>query len=78
MSAHAVERRSRVVSTDCFGVIKSLTACAWAMTACHDGRPPVQFEVTEQTRESLAAWIRSSCRRPEDYLFPSRLHASPR
>jgi len=25
---------------------------------------PVQFEVTEQTRESLAAWIRSSCRRP--------------
>ena len=38
---------------------------------------PVQFEVTEQTRESLAAWIRSSCRRPEDYLFPSRLHASP-
>ena len=38
---------------------------------------PVQFEVTEQTRESLAAWIRSSCRRPEDYLFPSRLHAFP-
>src|SRR5205807_8298513 len=25
----------------------------------------------------LAAWLRSSCRRPEDYLFPSRLHASP-
>ena len=38
---------------------------------------PVQFEVTEQIRESIAAWIRSSGRRPEDYLFPSRLHASP-
>src|SRR5438132_4934489 len=37
---------------------------------------PVQFEVTEQTRESLAAWIRSSGRRPEDHLFASRLHAS--
>jgi hypothetical protein len=33
---------------------------------------PVQFEVTEQTRESIAAWIRSSGRRPEDYLFPNR------
>ena len=29
---------------------------------------PVQFEVTEQIRESLAAWIRSSGRRPEDHL----------
>src|SRR6202007_1916543 len=37
---------------------------------------PVQLEVTEQTRESLAAWIRSSGRRPEDYLFASRLRAS--
>jgi integrase len=37
---------------------------------------PVQFAVTEQIRESLAAWIRSSGRRPEDYLFASRLHAS--
>jgi hypothetical protein len=40
-------------------------------------RRPVQFAVTEQTRESIAVWIRSSGRYPEDYLFPSRLHASP-
>lgn len=38
---------------------------------------PVQFEITEQTRESLAAWIRSSGISSEDYLFPSRLHSSP-
>jgi integrase len=38
---------------------------------------PVQFEITEQTRESLAAWIRSSRMSSEDYLFPSRLHSSP-
>jgi integrase len=38
---------------------------------------PVQFELTEQTRESLVAWIRSAGIHSEDYLFPSRLHASP-
>jgi integrase len=38
---------------------------------------PVQFEITEQTRESLAAWIDSSGISSEDYLFPSRLHSSP-
>jgi len=40
-------------------------------------RRPVQFEITEQTRESVAAWIRCAGQRPEDYLFPSRLSASP-
>jgi integrase len=38
---------------------------------------PVQFEITEQTREAVAAWIKSINRRPEDFLFPSRLHNSP-
>jgi integrase len=38
---------------------------------------PVQFEITEHTRESLTTWISSARRRPEDYLFPSRLRASP-
>jgi integrase len=38
---------------------------------------PVQFEITEQTRESVVAWILQAVLRSEDYLFPSRLHASP-
>jgi integrase len=38
---------------------------------------PVQFEITEQTRESVVAWIHRAGRRSEDYLFPSRLRASP-
>ena len=38
---------------------------------------PVQFELTEQTRDSLSAWIRSSGVHSEDYLLPSRLYASP-
>ena len=38
---------------------------------------PVQFEITEQTRESVAAWIGYIGRRPEDFMFPSRLRSSP-
>ena len=33
---------------------------------------PVQFEVTEQTRRSLVAWIESKRLGAEDWLFPSR------
>lgn len=38
---------------------------------------PVQFEITEMTGESLLAWIQRAQLRSTDYLFPSRLHASP-
>ena len=33
---------------------------------------PVQFEITEQTRDSLTAWIRAKGLRSGDPLFPSR------
>lgn len=38
---------------------------------------PVQFEITDQTKESTANWIAIGKRRPEDFLFPSRLSESP-
>jgi hypothetical protein len=38
---------------------------------------PVQFELTEPTRVAVSGWIRSAHLRPEDFLFPSRVHASP-
>ena len=38
---------------------------------------PVQFEITEQTRELVATWIRYARRQPGDYLFSSRLSTSP-
>jgi integrase len=38
---------------------------------------PVQFEITEQTREALGAWIRQRSLRGDDFLFPSRLRRSP-
>src|SRR6202041_3669919 len=38
---------------------------------------PVQFEITEQTRSALAAWIKLSGLRSDVSLFPSRIRASP-
>ena len=38
---------------------------------------PVQFEITEQSRDSLASWICQAKLKPEDHLFPSRIHDSP-
>jgi hypothetical protein len=38
---------------------------------------PVQFELTEQTRDALADWIGQRRLQDGDYLFPSRVHDSP-
>jgi integrase len=37
---------------------------------------PVQFEITEQTRTVLEAWMHQARLRSEDFLFPTRLHGS--
>jgi hypothetical protein len=38
---------------------------------------PVQFEITVQTRESVAAWIWHAGMHATDFLFPSGIHYSP-
>ena len=38
---------------------------------------PVQFEITEQTRQSIEAWIAARGLKSADYPFPSRVHSSP-
>ena len=38
---------------------------------------PVQFEITELTRTALTDWIRLSGLASENFLFPSRVRASP-
>src|SRR3954452_18765538 len=38
---------------------------------------PVQFEVTEQTRDALSTWIATAKLKPEQFLFPSRVSESP-
>lgn len=40
-------------------------------------RRPVQFELTEQTREAVQAWIAQAKLTSDQFLFPSRMHASP-
>ena len=37
---------------------------------------PVQFEITEQTRDVLVAWIRSKQLHSDDFIFSSRVRAS--
>lgn len=38
---------------------------------------PVQFEITEQTRKAIEAWIEKANLRINDFLFPSRNSNSP-
>jgi len=35
---------------------------------------PVQFELTEQTRQTVSAWLQKSAPNGSLYLFPSRVH----
>ncbi|MEI7842597.1 MAG: hypothetical protein WCI39_06160 [Gallionellaceae bacterium] len=38
---------------------------------------PVQFEITDQTRDALNNWINLEKLRLEDFLFGSHIHESP-
>jgi integrase len=40
-------------------------------------RRPVQFEITEQTPDAVGAWIAEAQLEPDQFLFPSRVLASP-
>lgn len=48
-----------------------------AMVMQQKTRRTVQFEITEQTRESISTWIKQAALSPVDFLFPSRLKRSP-
>jgi len=48
-----------------------------AMVIQQKTQQPVQFEITEQTRDALAIWIEKAALTSEDYLFKSRLKQSP-
>ena len=47
-----------------------------AMVLQRKTQRPVKFELTEQTRESIGAWVANAQLGPEERLFPSRLGAS--
>ena len=48
-----------------------------AIVMQHKTQRPVQFGITQATRDALQAWIKQAGLEREDFLFPSRLHASP-
>jgi integrase len=48
-----------------------------AMVMQQKTQRPVKFEITEQTRDSVGAWLGKAELRPDDFLFPSRIAASP-
>lgn len=48
-----------------------------AMVMQHKTHRPVQFEITEQTRQSVAAWVEKAHLASGQYLFPSRVAKSP-
>lgn len=44
----------------------------------HKSQHPVQFEITPPTREALQKCIKQTALKSDDFLFPSRIHDSPR
>ena len=38
---------------------------------------PVQFEITEPTREAASSWIKKASLKSDDFLFSSRIYRSP-
>ena len=48
-----------------------------AIVMQHKTQRPVQFEITQATRDALQVWIKQAALKPDDFLFPSRLHDSP-
>tara|TARA_B110001469_G_C9516934_1_gene257423 strand:- start:117 stop:743 length:627 start_codon:yes stop_codon:yes gene_type:complete len=47
-----------------------------AMVLQQKTKKPVQFEITQQTRDSLSKWIALEKLSSSDYLFSSRIHKS--
>jgi integrase len=47
-----------------------------AIVMQHKTQRPVQFEITEQTRTALEAWMQQAHLQSDNFLFPSRLRIS--
>ena len=58
-------------------VIQGARVASRAVVLQKKTQRPVQFEITEQTRDAVAAWVAVAHLHSDDYLFPSRASASP-
>lgn len=60
-----------------FDIAQGKTILPRAMVMQRKTHRPVQFEITEQTRQSVASWIEKAHLCSDQYLFPSRVGKSP-
>ena len=58
-------------------VVQGSHVAARAIVMQKKTQRPVQFEITEQTRDAVAAWVREAQLKPDQFLFPSRVTESP-
>src|SRR4249920_2975629 len=58
-------------------VVQGSHVAARALVMQKKTQRPVQFEITEQTRDAVSAWISSAHLQREQFLFPSRVTESP-
>jgi integrase len=58
-------------------VVQGSHVAARAIVMQRKTQRPVQFEITEQTRDAVAAWITTAQLKPDQFLFPSRVSESP-
>ena len=66
-----------LVSLRVCNVVQGQRVAARAMIVQRKTQRPVQFELTEQTRAAVGTWLAKARLQSEQYLFPSRLRASP-
>lgn len=48
-----------------------------AVVMQHKTQRPVQFEITPAARDAVQKWVKLAGLKSDDFLFPSRIHASP-
>jgi integrase len=58
-------------------VVQGSHVAARAIVMQKKTQRPVQFEITEQTRDAVSVWIAEAYLKPDQYLFPSRVSESP-
>ena len=58
-------------------VVQGIHVASRAIVMQKKTQRPVQFEITDQTRDAMAAWIAAAHLKSEQFLFPSRVSASP-
>jgi integrase len=70
-------RRCDLVSLRVGDVAQGNTVLWRAIAMQQKTNRPVQFEITEQTRQAIAVWIDQAQLKAAQYLFPSRVRRSP-